>query len=273
MSKTKGVLMPGGVARVLCLAAAMAGGGTAAAKAQVTPPRGLDITATGPSTVHMTWRAAPAFWFQVSRYREATPDVPEVTSGKLPGTTTQWDDAGLQGGVAYQYVIESQYPGVRDPYRALPTPFTMPLERVTLAKDIAAPRQGASPPRSAPPPSPPTPAPPTPTPPTTTPPPTTPPPTMPPPSPTTPVLALPPSSSATSGFRGMQISTGTVQLTWPPVNGVQGYKVRGPKLPPEGQMTQDTSLVVSGLPVGTHLFLLLASGSSALYQSVAVSVQ
>ena len=252
MSKTQGVLTPGGVVRVLSLAAAMAGGATATATAQMSPPRGLEITTTGPSSVHMTWRAAPAFWFQVSRYRAAAPDVVEATSGKLPGTTMQWDDAGLVAGVAYQYVIEAQYPNVKDPYRALPTPFTISLGNITLAKDFAAPRLGANPPRSAPPPSQPA---------------TTPPTT------TTPAYALPPSSSATSGFRGMQVSSGTVQLTWRPVNDAQGYKVRGPSLPAEGQATQDTSLVISGLPVGTHLFLLLASGSSALYQSVAVTVQ
>jgi hypothetical protein len=71
----------------------------------------------------------------------------------------------------------------------------------------------------------------------------------------------------------MQVSAGTVQLTWRPVTGAEGYKLRGPSLPPEGQSTPDTSLVVTGLPVGTHLFLLLAGGSSGLYQSTAVTVQ
>ena len=247
MSKTQGIMMPGGVVRVLSLAAAVAGCVTSASTAQQgLAPQGVTATVTGAGTVRVTWIPVRAREYQVWRSR-IKPDTTEATSGILLIPATQWDDAGLQDGVTYKYSVAARYGGV--PVYAWPVAVTMPLNLTARRPPGAIATRYAPPPPSQP----------TSTTPTTT----------------TPI-ALPPSASqpgvTSTGFTGVQVSSGTVQLFWHPVIGVQGYNVRGPNLPAEGLATQDTSLVIPGLPVGTHVFLL-ATGNAALYQSIAVTVQ
>ncbi len=127
--------------------------GSTALPAQLPAPTNVVATATGPTTAHVAWTPRSAMGYQVLRYRADNPKAPEAQSIQLAAGSSQWDDSGLQAGVAYQYTVAALYAtgsGQTSVSLTMPASTTTRsvLSGVTLSRSLGT----SSPPPPAPPP-------------------------------------------------------------------------------------------------------------------------